>query len=282
MNQQAPHHHESIRALMTEALDGESPEQVIRRKAQQIVSKYRPLWMGPPFCPRSLADLEGIVVEEALSDIPSDGWIFSRGGRVYIQHAKGQSEERIRFTICHELGHTLFPDCFKRERMRTRVEKAEREFESLCDAAASEFLFPQAEFLSDMGSGRLNANGLKQLATRYHASVDATAWRIVQLSQIPVCVVFARYVEPVGKGVTSLKVKYAVQHPQFPYKIYPNFKINSKSVANAAYLEKRTMSASRENWYIAGKWARMSVEVVPLPRFESKETADLAILLYAN
>ena len=134
--------HPSIKALLTEALPGETAADVIRRKARVIVAKARPLWAGPPFCPIALADIEGIVVEEAPCDIRSDGRIFSKGGQVYIQYAMGQCNERMRFTVCHELAHTLFPDCFKRERRRSPVEKAEWEFENLCNVAASEFLFP--------------------------------------------------------------------------------------------------------------------------------------------
>jgi Zn-dependent peptidase ImmA (M78 family) len=280
MSQQASLVHESVQALMEEAFPGEIAADVIKRKARKIIEKHRTLWKGPPFCPFELADLEGVIVEEAPCDIKSDGRIFPKGDKVYIQYASGQCQERVNFTIFHELAHTLFPDCYKRERRRSPAEKAEWEFENLCNIAASEFLFPLDDFCRDMGSTALSASQIQVLADRYKASVDATVWRVVHLSKIPVCAIFAVYKEPVGKAITSLSVKYAVPHPDFPHSIYRNLKINSKSVANIAYAEKRPVSARQENWNIAGKWARFRVEAVPLPKFESKETADLVLLLY--
>jgi len=202
-------------------------------------------------------------------------------GKVYIQYARGQCEERVRFTICHELAHTLFPDCYKRERKRSQAEKDEREFENLCHIGGSEFLFPIDEFSSDLGSDKIHASRIKELASRYNASVDATSQRIVHLQDHPACVVFARYKEPTGKAITSLAVQYAVPNPRFPHKIHPGLRINSKSVANIAYAKKEPVSSSKENWYIAGSWGRFRVEAVPLPKFESKQTADVAIMLYA-
>jgi hypothetical protein len=272
--------HESIRALMTEAFDGETPQDVIRRKACEIVARHQTIWKGPPFCPLQLADLEGIFVEEAPCDIKSDGRIFPIGDKVFIQYAKGQSEERIRFTVCHELAHTLFPDCYKRIRLRSPKERAEWEFENLCNEAASEFLFPREEFMKELINPTLSATQIRDISIRYKASIDATARRIIHLVRSPACVVFAQYHEPLGKSVTSLKVQYAVANALFPFKIYKNLKINSKSIANISYSEQRPISCKLENWNIGGKWGRFKVEALPLPKFEFKDTADLAIMLY--
>jgi hypothetical protein len=274
------HTHESILALMGEAFDGETPEDIIRRKSREIVARHQTLWKGPPFCPFQLADLEGIIVEEAPCDIKSDGRIFPKGDKVYIQYAKDQCEERIRFTVCHELAHTLFPDCYKRIRLRSPKERAEWEFENLCNMAASEFLFPREEFMSDLPGPTPSAEQIRDIAHRYKASIDATAWRIVHLVNRPACVVFAQHYEPNGKSVTSLSVQYAVANSGFPLKIYKNLKINSKSVANISYREKRPASSNLENWNIGGKWGHFKVEALPLPKFESKATADVAIMLY--
>lgn len=276
-----PHTHESIRLLMTEAIGDETPADVIRRKARQIISKHSHWWKGPPFCPIELADLEGIKVREATCDIKSDGRIFHIGDQVYIEYATGQSDERVRFTISHELAHTLFADWFKRERRRSQAEKDDWEFENLCHIGASEFLFPIDAFSSDLGTAKVPAVRIKELASLYKASVDATSRRIIHLQEHPACVVFAQYKEPVGKSVVSLSVQYAVPNSRFPHKIYRGLKINSKSVANHAYATKEPASASQENWNIAGTWGRFRVEAVPLPKFESKDTADVAIMLYA-
>lgn len=265
---------------MKEALPGERAADVIRRKARAIIAKHRKLWKGPPFCPFELADLEGVIVEPAPCDIRSDGRIFPKGKDVYIQYQQDQCPERIRFTICHELAHTLFSDWYKRERRREKPDKSDREFEELCNVGASEFLFPREEFSKDIGRGRLTAHQLQKLATCYEASVDATSRRFIQLFEGAACVVFACYKKPEGQGKTSLVVKYSVPNEIFPDVIHPNLKINSKSAANIAYNDKVPTGLARENWYIKGQWWRFRSEAVPLPDFQSKGGADVAILLY--
>jgi hypothetical protein len=272
--------HESILALMAEAFDGETPEDVIRRKSRKIVARHRTLWKGPPFCPFQLADLEGIVVEEAPCDIKSDGRIFPLGDQVYIQYAKGPCEERIRFTVCHELAHTLFPDCFKRIRLRFPKERGEREFENLCNLAASEFLFPHEEFTSDLRSPTPSAEQIRELALRYKASIEATAWRIVHLIARPACVVFARCHKPKGPSAPTLTVKYAVANSGFPFKIYKDLKIDSMSVANVTSRKKQPASCYSEKWIIGGKREAFRVEALPLTKSNSKALADVAIILY--
>lgn len=280
MTESASSDHLSIQALLNEALPGEDAYDVIRRKAREVVAKHRQLWTGPPFCPFALADLEGIMVEKAPCDIRGDGRIFPKGDQVYIQYAEGQTHERMRFTVCHELAHTLFPDCYKRERRRSPAEKAEWEFEDLCNVAASEFLFPLEEFTADIGNNLLNAITIKGLASRYEASVDATARRYVGLCKRAACVVFAEYREPDPGKVVSLFVQYSVSNVSFPLYIQKGYKINSKSIANQAFQEQQALSARSENWMVHGKWSRFRVEAIPLPKFQSKATADLAIILY--
>jgi len=274
--------HPSIGALLAEALPGETASDVVRRKARAVVARARALWTGPPFCPVALADIEGIIVQEAPCDIRSDGRIFSKGNRVYIQYAAGQCNERKRFTVCHELAHTLFPDCFKRERRRSAVEKAEWEFENLCNVAASEFLFPLEEFTIDMGSGVLPAAEIQNLAARYAASIDATSRRLVSLCPKAACVVFAHYRQPKPGTVVSLFVHYAVPNARFLGKFFKGMKINSKSAANRAYNDQKPVGALTESWMVGGKWTRYRVEAIPLPKFESKDTSDLAIVLYSK
>lgn len=280
MSMKEAHTHESVQALMADAYESESPKDVIRRKACEIVTKHRSLWKGPPFCPMQLADLEGIIVQEAPCDINSDGRIFPKGDKIYIQYAKDQCEERIRFTVCHELAHTLFPDCYKRIRLRSPKERAEWEFEDLCNVAASEFLFPREEFLAELVHPKLSAEQILAISKRYKASIDATTRRIVNLIPIPACVVFAQYVEPKPNSVVILTVQYAVPNALFPFNIHRNLKINSKSAANISYREQRPASGVLENWNIKGEWGRFRVEALPLPKFESKATADVAIMLY--
>jgi len=78
-------------------------------------------WSGPPYNPEILASLIDIQVEAVASDIRADARIFpTDDGRLIIQYASSTSVERQRFSICHEITHTRFPDCYEETRHRQR------------------------------------------------------------------------------------------------------------------------------------------------------------------
>jgi hypothetical protein len=87
----------------------EDPIAVIERKAQALALKARDAgWKGPPFDPIMIADLLEIPVE-ANASVP-DARIVLKDRRLTIQYNPTQPRARVRFTIAHELAHTLFPD----------------------------------------------------------------------------------------------------------------------------------------------------------------------------
>lgn len=191
-----------------------------------------------------------------------------------------RSLEKSQNMLCGMGIEIGFPDCYKRERRRSAAEKAEWEFENLCNVAASEFLFPLEDFTADMGTSVLTGGRIKELAARYEASIDATAIRYVSLCKTPATVVFVEYREPEKGKVVSLFVQYSMPNSSFSLPIRKGCKINSKSIANRALREQKPLSALSENWMLHGSWSRFRVEAIPLPKFQSKVTADLAIVLY--
>ena len=263
--------HESVLALLKEAEAEDDALSVIRRKSRELIAKHEALWKGPPFCPTALADLEGIYVEEVDIDIKSDGRIFPRGSDVVIQFVSGQTHERQRFTIAHELAHTLFPDCYKRERRRSKAEKAFLEFENLCNAGASEFLFPRDSFLSDLGGKFPDAEEIAKLAGLYEASFDATARRLVDLTQQPACAVFSKYVEPTGSKKPRMDVCYSVPNEKFPVRVYPNFRINSNLGAVEAHQKQSPVTKTIKKWRVGDKWLSVRACSLPLVQVPGKD-----------
>jgi hypothetical protein len=177
--------HPSILALCAVGQSGEKPKDIIRRKCREIVATAKSLgWTGPPFDPWLLASLNGIHVEETAEPFDGDGRIFPRRGRVVIQYRKGQTPERQRFTICHEIAHTCFPDAFERIRSygRNDDDLGHRRFEKLCDIGAAELLFPREEFSRDLDQRTLSLSLAEELRQRYRASIDATLIRCVNLT----------------------------------------------------------------------------------------------------
>ena len=95
----------SVLALARE----EDPISVIERKARDLVLLARDKgWKGPPFNPIFIADLLKIPVTANAS--VADACIALKDDRLQIQFNPTQIRERVRFSIAHELAHSLFPD----------------------------------------------------------------------------------------------------------------------------------------------------------------------------
>src|SRR5690606_15016956 len=79
---------------------------------------------------------------------------------------------RLRYSIAHEIAHTLFPDCA--EQVRNRVSRTdmlddEWQLEALCNVAAAEFLMPIGSFPA-LKEEDLGIEHLMQLRRAYDVS----------------------------------------------------------------------------------------------------------------
>ena len=134
---------------------------------------------------RLLASFRGATVR--IADQPHAGHLALEGDRLVISVRANDSEERRRFTVCHEVCHTFFPG-FRQGRLRTdpEVERFDRgdPEEYLCDLGASELLLPRADFLAQLPE-TFDIDDVLRLAPRFQASLEATAFRCVNLSPGP-------------------------------------------------------------------------------------------------
>jgi hypothetical protein len=104
-------------------------------------------------------------------DIPVVGELRRSGSQLTIVCAKGQSRERRRFTIAHELAHALF------ESTGPRPPRVGDELERLCEMLAAEILMPRANFQAALGAEPVTGLTISNLARRFQASLTATAIR---------------------------------------------------------------------------------------------------------
>lgn len=88
---------------------------------------------------------------------------------VRIEYDPGRPGGRLRFSVAHEIGHTLFPDVAEQTRHRTGQGAVETfdgpydwQLEMLCNVAAAELLMP-AQSLDDL---RLTSLDLRELMAR--------------------------------------------------------------------------------------------------------------------
>ena len=127
---------------------GEDPIAAVMARARQMVVKAMDDdWSGPPYEPARLAAILGMEVRqnEDVADarlVP--GGSSGDSGKATIEYNPNRPRTRIRFSIAHEIAHTLFPDHAERIRNRSydTALNTDLEVELLCNMAAAEILMP--------------------------------------------------------------------------------------------------------------------------------------------
>lgn len=178
----------SVVSLMKDkALTHETPPETIRRLARAMVAEAKSQnWTDIPFDPELLAELQGIEVGCAFSDIKAEARLMPLPERrLRIEYSSGAPETRRRFSICHEIAHTFFPDCFEQIHHRRQDQEHDpihAELEQLCHIGAGELLMPLDEFAA-AAAGRIpDIFRADNLARQFNASHEAALRRMVDLS----------------------------------------------------------------------------------------------------
>lgn len=163
----------------------QNPLEIMRRLIRDRLDAAMNLgWSGPPYDPRSFASTMGIASEESKKLILSEDAELhpSSGGKLVIRYNPDRPKTRQNFSIAHEISHTLFPDYQDRFHTRHKVDKynPHNELEFLCDFGASEIIMPTPEFDSEVQQNGISLKSLKELSTRYEASREASAIRMIR------------------------------------------------------------------------------------------------------
>ena len=82
---------------------------VLDRAKSLVLRAMEQGWGGPPFDPIALADILGIPVRPR-ADVPDARLVPSAAGKVTLEFNPNRPRGRMRFSLAHELAHTLFPD----------------------------------------------------------------------------------------------------------------------------------------------------------------------------
>jgi len=266
--------HKSIEALLAAHPNDDSPEIIIRRLAREKVAYAKARrWTGPPFCPREFVSLFGIQCKEIDHEIDGEGRILlSRANKLQIEYRKGRLPERQRFTIFHEFAHTLFPDYCEfipqHQSSRKNPPSPVKKFERLCDVAASEMLMPLDDFTADFQKLKwLNVESVHMLRERYHASVDATIYRLLDLvTSVGFAAVFLTDQRGTNQGYGPLWVKHTSRNGLFKSYIPAGVTPPANSVATQCYRnDLETTAAVKETWWIKGAPRSWLVQSAKLP-----------------
>jgi hypothetical protein len=168
---------------------GDPVDVVIERARQLVFEAVEAGWEGPPFDPLMLAELRGIEVLPRQDVV--DARIRAEGaGQLTIAFNPALPRGRRRYSIAHELAHSLFPDVAEQARFRSAETRGtdDWQLELLCNMAAAELLMPIGTMATAIGDELLTIDHLLELRSRYDVSVEAMALRLVHLSRRPLAV----------------------------------------------------------------------------------------------
>jgi hypothetical protein len=186
----------SVAALLEEERTTDPVEAITQRARRAVLSALDRGWLGPPFDPLRLADLLRIEVAPC-AEIADAQTVPIGPNRGRIDFNPNRPIGRVRYSVAHEIAHTLFSDCLEQIRHRVRHQDAQRDewqLEALCNIGAAEILMPFGTLPSlsreDLGIERLIA-----LQKEYLVSTEAMAIRIVRLSEFPCAMFCASRVE---------------------------------------------------------------------------------------
>lgn len=152
------------------------------RDAQRVAQLFRKdMGWGkfPVISPIQQLEMKGVKVfvldEQESANKDFDGMCYKEGTMAVVILKKCENTEHDRFTLFHEMGHLL---------MNTGDLEG-KELESLCNAFASEVLFPEEAFVKYFWEGcRIYPNTLKMLQREWGISCDAQMYKAKALGFI--------------------------------------------------------------------------------------------------
>jgi hypothetical protein len=260
---------------------GDDPEVIIRLEARRLVSMAKSIgWSGPPFSPLELASIRGIRSIPSSNLFSAEAQLRPVGGRqLLLEFNPERALVRRNYSICHEIGHTLFDDCY--EIVHYRLSKPKRsgpedEVELLCQIAAAELLMPVEEFEQDLSAQPFSLSAVRGLVRRYQASREAVVRRMVDLFARPCAAVFlSERLSPreqksienrSGLGAElkpKMRILYRAASADFPIFLPAHKSVPADSCVNRARVVDSVVR-QRETWDIAG-FGEWTVEAMALP-----------------
>jgi hypothetical protein len=186
------------------------PIGLITRKAREaVLGAIQAGWQGPPFDPFKLASLLQIPTiprEDVL-----DARIVSTGSQgLQIEFNPNRPRGRVRFSIAHEIAHTLFPDCIESTRnrgQRPATRDDDWQLELLCNIAASEFLMPAGDEIDSKAP--VTIDNLLRLQKQFDVSTEAMSIRLAKVTLEPCTVIAAARIAD-AESMPAYRIDYTI------------------------------------------------------------------------
>jgi hypothetical protein len=153
-------------------------------RARELVRLVNPTAIPAPV--EAYVERMGAVlrVRDDLND-NEPGWSFPHNGKQYICVNSKDSQERQRFTICHELAHIVLglPSEHQEVPSSSYVKRAQAEI--FCDIFAAELLLPHGLFKPLADKVEIGLAAIDALAARFVSSTMATGSRFAAVLKTP-------------------------------------------------------------------------------------------------
>ena len=216
----------------------------------------------------------GIPVEANAS--VADARIFPKNSRLTIQYNPTQPRARVRFSIAHEIAHTLFSDVAEEVRHRggNRSAPDDWQLEVLCNVAAAEFVMPLG---SMPPSERLPAIETLMIDRKqFDVSAEAFLIRSTKITSEPVVMFCASTVRTSSHAESSrYRIDYTV-----PSRTAPKLALRGRLVPEGSVLHACTAigytDRKVEDWF---SQKRAQLECVGIPSYLGNTSPRVAGLI---
>ena len=239
--------------------------------ARRFVARVNPTSVPVPMQPY-LAEAGAVL--EIDPDLGPDeaGWSFRARGKLHIGVNASDQEERQRFTICHEIAHSVLgvPSDHSTTPWSGKRPRAER----LCDSFAAELLLPERLFQPRAESLRVSFASVDALAADFSASTTATGSRYAAVVSTPCAFVISEN----GKIRYASRSKTLIEAYAW---IRPGMDVPRDAVSQRASASETTVSGEvpADVWF--SDWERggtLTEEARHLPRWNQ----TLSLLWFAS
>jgi len=238
---------------------------ITERAKEKVLRAVQAGWQGPPFDPFKLADYLGIPTvprEDVL-----DAQLIPLGSqKAQIEFNPNRPRGRIRFSIAHEIGHTLFPDYLENARNRGRAiatRNDDWQLELLCNIAAAEFLMPVGEEID--ARTPITVDNLLELQKKFDVSTEAISIRLAKITIEP-CTVFAAARAVDAENIQTYRLDYSIPSRASKIELPRGIEIHDTILSQCTAVGYTAKGTQRG----VGKFRELYLECVGIPPYPGR------------
>lgn len=238
---------------------------ITERAKEEVLRAIQAGWQGPPFDPFKLADyleIPTIPREDVL-----DAQLIPLGSqKAQIEFNPNRPRGRIRFSIAHEIGHTLFPDYIENVRNRGRAiatRNDDWQLELLCNIAAAEFLMPVGEEIDSKTP--ITIDNLLRLQKEFDVSTEAISIRLAKVTLEP-CTIFAAARIADAESMLTYRLDYSISSRASTIELPRGLEIHDTILSQCTAVGYTAKGTQRG----IGKFRELYLECVGIPPYPGR------------